>query len=106
MWVNEAENMLKNQILSLGNRDDAIRKLMWTRLIAFIRLVKAGNTMPPAPPGYGDLYNALQTLANTFNRLTAYNYSVFGDYYEEISSELSNSTETESQSINPNTSRE
>lgn len=104
MMNNGAEKMLKNQILSLGNRDDAVRKLMWTRFIAFVRLVKTGHKMPLPPPGYEDLSCELQTLADTFKRLTAYNYSVFGEYYEKILNELSNSTEPESQSMNSNSS--
>lgn len=92
----ESEKTLKDQILSLSNKEAPVRKLMWRRLIAYVRLVKTNKTLPPVPPGYTDISDELQSLANTFKRLTAYNYSVFGDHCEKILDEMSkpsNSTE-------------
>lgn len=86
--TNESENTLKSQVLSLSNKEAPVRKLMWRRLIAYVRLVKTNKTLPPVPPGYTDISDELQSLANTFKRLTVYNYSVFGDHCEKILDEL------------------
>lgn len=94
----DSENTLKDQILSLSNKEAPVRKLMWRRLIAYVRLVKTNKLVPPVPPGYTDLTDELQNLASTFKRLTVYNYSVFGEHCEKILDNLSNpSTTTESQ---------
>lgn len=87
--TSENENTLKDQILLLANEDGAVRKLMWKRLIAYVRLVKLNPIIPPVPPGYTDITEELQTLANTFRRLTVYNYSVFGDHCEKLLEGLS-----------------
>lgn len=88
----DIEKALKDQILSLSNIEAPVRKLMWKRLIAYMRLVKTNKILPPVPPGYNDLSDELQSLANTFKRLTAYNYSVFGEHLEKMLDELSKST--------------
>lgn len=94
----ESEKTLKDQILSLSNKEAPVRKLMWRRLIAYVRLVKTNKTLPPVPPGYTDLTDELQTLASTFKRLTVYNYSVFGEHCEKMLDDLTKpSTTTESQ---------
>lgn len=85
----DSENVLKEQILSLAKEDSPVRKLMWKRLMAYVRLVKTGKTLPPVPPGYTDVTEQLQSLASTFKRLTIYNYSVFGEHYEKILEDLS-----------------
>lgn len=90
--TSETENTLKDQVLSLANKDAAVRKLMWRRLIAYVRLVKSSKIMPPVPPGYTDMTVELQTLANTFKRLTVYNYSVFGEHCENLLEVISNSS--------------
>lgn len=87
--TSESENTLKDQIMSLCNKEAPVRKLMWRRLIAYVRLVKTNKTLPPVPPGYTDMSDELQSLANTFKRLTVYNYSVFGEHCEKILDELS-----------------
>lgn len=94
----DSENTLKDQILSLGNKEAPVRKLMWRRLVAYVRLVKTNKTVPPVPPGYTDLTDELQSLASTFKRLTVYNYSVFGEHCEKLLDDLSKpSTTNESQ---------
>lgn len=90
----ESENTLKDQIISLSNKEAPVRKLMWRRLIAYVRLVKTNKTLPPVPPGYNDISDELQTLANTFKRLTVYNYSVFGEHCEKILDEISKPSTT------------
>lgn len=85
----DSENTLKDQILSLSNNDAPVRKLMWRRLVAYVRLVKTNKTVPDVPPGYTDISEDLQTLASTFKLLTAYNYSVFGEHCEKLLDELS-----------------
>lgn len=47
----DSENTLKDQILSLSNKEAPVRKLMWRRLIAYVRLVKTNKLVPPVPPG-------------------------------------------------------
>lgn len=96
----ESENTLKDQIISLSNKEAPVRKLMWRRLVAYVRLVKTNKALPPVPPGYNDISDELQTLANTFKRLTVYNYSVFGEHCEKILDEISkpNTTSTEASS--------
>ena len=90
----ESENTLKDQVLSLCSKEAPVRKLMWRRLIAYVRLVKANKTLPPVPPGYNDISDELQSLANTFKHITAYNYSVFGEHCEKILDELSKPSPT------------
>lgn len=90
----ESENTLKDQILSLGNKEAPVRKLMWRRLVAYVRLVKTNKTVPPVPPGYTDLTDELQSLASTFKRLTVYNYSVFGEHCEKLLDDLSKPSAT------------
>lgn len=101
----DSENTLKDQIVSLGNKEAPVRKLMWRRLIAYVRLVKTNKTVPPVPPGYTDLTDELQSLASTFKRLTVYNYSVFGEHCEKLLDDLSTPSATnESQTETATTS--
>lgn len=85
----DGEDTLKQQIISLSKKESPVRQLMWKRLIAYVRLVKSGKTLPPAPPGYTDLNDELQSLASTFKRITVYNYSVFGEHCEKLLDEMS-----------------
>lgn len=80
----ESEAIIKNQLFQLTKKDSPVRSLMWKRLLAYIRLIRSNNTMPPVPPGFGDLTDELQSVANAFKRITIYNYSVFGEQYEKI----------------------
>lgn len=94
----DSENTLKEQILSLANKEAPVRKLIWRRLVAYVRLVKTNKIVPPVPPGYTDLSDELQSLASTFKRLTVYNYSVFGEHCEKLLDDLTKPTiTTESQ---------
>lgn len=79
-----SETTIKSQIIGLAKKDSAVRLLMWKRLLAYVRLVKANKITPPVPPGFGECADELQSLANTFKRITIYNYSVFGEQYEKI----------------------
>lgn len=85
----ESENTLKQQITSLAKPESPVRQLMWKRLVAYVRLVKTGKLVPPAPPGYTDLNDDLQSLASTFKRITVYNYSVFGEHCEKLLDQMS-----------------
>lgn len=102
----ESETVLKEQILSLANKEAPVRKLMWKRLIAYVRLVKTGKTLPPAPPGYTDLTEELQSLASKFKRLTIYNYSVFGEHCEKLLDEITDSLASTSIEAVPSTSND
>lgn len=94
----DSENVLKEQVLSLAKKDAPVRQLMWKRLMAYIRLVKTGKIIPPVPPGYADVSDELQSLAASFKRLTAYNYSVFGEHLEKILDGISEDAAVESNS--------
>lgn len=85
----ESENTLKTQIISLSEKNSPVRQLMWKRLIAYVRLVKTMKTLPPAPPGFIDFSDELQSVANAFTRLTFYNYSVFSEHLEKFLNEIS-----------------
>lgn len=100
----ESETVLKEQIMSLANKDAPVRNLMWKRLIAYVRLVKTGKTLPPAPPGYTDLTEELQSLASKFKRLTFYNYSVFGEHCEKLLDEITDALASTSIEAEPSTS--
>lgn len=100
----DSESVLKEQIVSLANKDAPVRKLMWKRLIAYVRLVKTGKTLPPAPPGYTDMTEELQTLASKFKRLTIYNYSVFGEHCEKLLDQITESLAGTSAEAGPSTS--
>lgn len=78
------ETTIKNQILLLTKKESPVRQLMWKRLLAYVRLVKLNKIVPPVPPGYGDFSDELQAFASAFKRITVYNYSVFGEHYENI----------------------
>lgn len=86
----DSEMTLKQQITSLAKKESPVRQLMWKRLVAYVRLVKTGKLLPPAPPGYTDLNEELQLLATTFKRITVYNYSVFGEHCEKLLEQMSN----------------
>lgn len=104
----DSESVLKEQIVSLANKDAPVRKLMWKRLVAYVRLVKTGKTLPPPPPGYTDMTEELQTLASKFKRLTIYNYSVFGEHCEllldQITESLASSSSTQAEPSTSNAS--
>lgn len=84
----DMESAIRDRVLSLAHKDSTIRSVMWSQLIAYVRLAKTIRTLPPVPPNYFEVSDELQSLADTFKRLTIYNYSVFGDYYEHILNEL------------------
>lgn len=99
----ESENTLKAQITALAKKDSPVRQLMWKRLIAYVRLVKTMKTLPPAPPGFTEFNDELQSIANAFARLSFYNYSVFGEHLEKILNEVlkleNNDSSTQSEKI-------
>lgn len=100
----DSETVLKEQIISLANKEAPVRKLMWKRLIAYVRLVKTGKTLPPPPPGYTDLTDELQTLASKFKRLTIYNYSVFGEHCEKLLDGITESLAADAAEAGPSSS--
>lgn len=85
----DSENTIKQQILLLAKKESPVRELMWKRLLAYVRLVKSSKILPPAPPGYTDLTDDLQSMATIFKRITVYNYSVFGEHCEKLLDQLS-----------------
>lgn len=77
------EQALKAQVLQLAKKDSPVRSLMWKRLKIYLRLCLYSKQMPPAPPGFTDFVDELESLSTSFRVITSYNYAVFGDYYEE-----------------------
>lgn len=77
------EQALKAQVLQLAKKDAPVRSLMWKRMKIFLRLCLYSKQMPPPPPGFVDCVDELEGFTTAFRTITAYNYAVFGDYYEE-----------------------
>lgn len=86
-----SEATMNNQISQLVKKESPVRSLMWKRLLAYIRLVKSNQITPPPPPGFIEVTDELQSVANAFKRITIYNYSVFGEHYGKILDGTSNS---------------
>lgn len=84
----ESETKLKQQITELSKKESPVRTLMWKRLLTYVRLVKTSKMCPPPPPGYTDLSDELEKFATAFKRITIYNYSVFGEHFENLLDEI------------------
>lgn len=51
-------------------------------MYAYAGLIAAGKNAPP-PPGYTEFADELSLFA-AFQRITFYNYSVFGEFYHKV----------------------
>ncbi|XP_059143162.1 T-complex protein 11-like protein 1 [Physella acuta] len=81
-----SKQALKGQIMSLGSRDNTVRKIMSTRLMEFIRdgmLGKHVNNLR-VPKGCTAVQQELSQILGNFLRLTSHNRSVFGEQYSQI----------------------
>lgn len=78
------ESALKTQILQIAKKESPVRNLMWKRLLAYIQLVLRTNSSIPAPPGFQEFSDGIESLATAFKRISYYNYAVYGEYYHEI----------------------
>lgn len=79
----QTEQALKAQIVQLAKKESPVRSLMWKRLKIYLRLCLYSKQLPPAPPGFAEFQEELESLTMAFRQITSYNYAVFGDYYEE-----------------------
>lgn len=87
----ETESSLKAHIMKISNVESSpVRALMWKRLNTYIQLVLRSNVTIPPPPGFVDFTEELEALGNAFKRVTYYNYAVYGEYYHDILSKISN----------------
>ncbi|KAH9519420.1 hypothetical protein Btru_075491 [Bulinus truncatus] len=77
---------LRGQILSLGSRENTVRKLMNTRLMDFIREGMTGKHVNSlrVPKGCTVVQQELSQILGNFLRLTSHNRSVFGEQYSQI----------------------
>ncbi|EAT47425.1 AAEL001446-PA, partial [Aedes aegypti] len=78
------ESALKTQILQIAKKESPVRNLMWKRLLTYIQLVLRTNSSIPAPPGFQEFADEIESLATAFKRISYYNYAVYGEYYHEI----------------------
>lgn len=87
--TSDMENAIKCKIMSLPNKESAIWKSMWQRLIGYIRYIKINKTVSPVPTVYSDFSDELRTIAVTFKRLTEYNSAVVGEYCDKLLDQFS-----------------
>lgn len=78
------EDTLKNHILQISNKDSPVRSLLWKRLMNYLKVILRNKNFPPAPPGYVDFGDEVESISVSFKRLTSYNYSVYSEFYQEI----------------------
>lgn len=84
------EQLLKGQILAIVEPDNAIFKIMKSRLFTFIAtiLVDPKRKDIQIPTGFSLLSTEITELCGQFLRLVNYNRSVFGSYYADLVQEL------------------
>ncbi|XP_055709434.1 T-complex protein 11-like protein 1 isoform X2 [Phlebotomus papatasi] len=78
------EDALKNQILQAAKKDSLVRKLIWKRLTTYLRMCLYSKSLPPTPPGFEEFATELEAISNSFKSLIAYNYAVYGEFYQEM----------------------
>lgn len=78
------EDALKNQILQAAKKDSLVRKLIWKRLTAYLRMCLYSKSLPPTPLGFEEFATELEAISNSFKSLIAYNYAVYGEFYQEM----------------------
>jgi hypothetical protein len=87
----ETETNLKIHIMKIASIETSpVRSLFWKRLTTYIQLILRSNVGIPPPPGFVDFVDELEALGNAFKRVTYYNYAVYGEYYHDILSKISN----------------
>ncbi|XP_055683240.1 T-complex protein 11-like protein 1 isoform X2 [Lutzomyia longipalpis] len=78
------EDTLKTQILQAARKDSPVRGLIWKRFTTYLRMCLYSKSLPPTPPGFMEFANELEAVSNSFKSLTSYNYSVYGEVYQEM----------------------
>lgn len=79
-----SENTIKHHILQIGSKDSPVRLLLTKRLMNYLKLILRTKVSPPAPPGFTDFPDEIESIATAFKRLTTYNYSVYSEFYREM----------------------
>lgn len=82
--TSSVEDTVRSQIISLASKNAAIWKMMWTKLIDYMRKVLISNTLPTVPEEYADLRDELRSIAQAFKLLAQYNYDVYGERMLEL----------------------
>uniref|UniRef100_A0A1L8DLI4 Putative sok1 kinase belonging to the ste20/sps1/gc kinase family n=1 Tax=Nyssomyia neivai TaxID=330878 RepID=A0A1L8DLI4_9DIPT len=86
------EETLKTQILQAAKKDSPVRTLIWKRFTTYLRMCIYSKSLPPTPPGFMEFANELEGVSNAFKSLTSYNYSVYGEVYQEMLKKLETSS--------------
>ncbi|XP_074604961.1 T-complex protein 11-like protein 1 [Brevipalpus obovatus] len=84
------EELLKNQIIDIENKNNRIRQLVQRRILEFVESVFTSNTASPVqmPKGLTALQQNLSSLAGQFTRIASHNRAVYGDYYVDIITDI------------------
>uniref|UniRef100_A0A8C5K245 T-complex 11 like 1 n=1 Tax=Jaculus jaculus TaxID=51337 RepID=A0A8C5K245_JACJA len=83
----DKEIALKGQILAVASLDDPLRRIMGSRILAFLEAHLASGhqkPLPAVPGGLGPVHKELEEVAVKFVRLVNYNKMVFCPYYDAI----------------------
>ncbi|KAF6106617.1 t-complex 11 like 1 [Phyllostomus discolor] len=87
----DKETVLKGQIQAVASPDDPIRRIMDSRILAFLESCLASGhqkPLPTVPGGLGPVQKELEEVAIKFVRLVNYNKMVFSPYYDAILSKI------------------
>ncbi|KAK2841851.1 hypothetical protein Q5P01_012051 [Channa striata] len=93
----DRKNTLKGQILATTQPDNTVRKLMDSRVQAYLLASLESsqhNTAPPLPGGLAPVSRELKELAVRFSRLINFNKLVFSPFYQRILQKLVTSGES------------
>ncbi|KAE9552275.1 hypothetical protein FO519_004521 [Halicephalobus sp. NKZ332] len=82
----ELSTTMKQQILSLSNKENSIRKLARERIFSFIKdIIASGGSGPVRlPPGLSTVTQELGALTGRYLQLSTHNWRAFGVYYGEL----------------------
>ncbi|XP_045681174.1 T-complex protein 11-like protein 1 isoform X4 [Phyllostomus hastatus] len=86
-FTTDKETVLKGQIQAVANPDDPIRRIMDSRILAFLESCLASGhqkPLPTVPGGLGPVQKELEEVAIKFVRLVNYNKMVFSPYYDAV----------------------
>ncbi|XP_026561739.1 T-complex protein 11-like protein 1 [Pseudonaja textilis] len=92
-FTSEKVIVLKGQIQALANADNAVCKLIDSRIQLFLENYLAcghQKSLPPVLGGLGPIQRELEEIAIKYIRLVDYNKLVFSPYYDEILSKILN----------------
>lgn len=80
------QRLLVGQITEMSSKDNRIYKLLFKRLLDFLRQIISSQHKEPlkVPPGFSAVERELSQLSGRFLRLISYNRSVFGSFYTDI----------------------